>query len=100
MISKSREVGVHIPSLLEKLENEVDKWWFGQMIGAIDLLLCTYLIPLRISVVDVVWHLSGERILMSSRGGWIDESALIKNFNPLSVQKLVRPVLLGSKPTN
>ena len=26
MISKSREVGVHIPSLLEKVGNEVDKW--------------------------------------------------------------------------
>jgi hypothetical protein len=63
-----------------------------------------------------------ERILMSFRWGWIDKSALIKNFNSLSVQKPVRPVyktsltnfqnqsdrfpkpvtpvLLGSKPTN
>jgi hypothetical protein len=33
-----------------------------------------------------------KRILMSSRGSWIDESALIKNFNPLLVQKPVIPV--------
>jgi hypothetical protein len=26
MISKSKEVGVQIPSLLEKVHNEVDKW--------------------------------------------------------------------------
>jgi hypothetical protein len=44
MISKSREVGVHIPSLLEKVRNEVDKSWFSQTTGATDLFSCTYLI--------------------------------------------------------
>jgi hypothetical protein len=33
MISKSREVGVHIPSLLEKVGNEVDKWCFSHTTG-------------------------------------------------------------------
>jgi hypothetical protein len=41
---------------------------------------------------------------MSSRGGSIDESALIRNFNPLLEPKPVRPVskpiLLHRKTTN
>jgi hypothetical protein len=38
MISKSREVGVHIPSLLEKVQNEVDKCWFDQTTRVTELL--------------------------------------------------------------
>jgi hypothetical protein len=64
MISKCREVGVHIPSLLEKMWNEVDTWWFGQTTGAVALVHLPH--PLLISVVDVVRNLGGRSQLCVS----------------------------------
>jgi hypothetical protein len=66
MIFESIEVGVHVPSLLEKVGKEVDKWWFGQTTGATELALMHLPHLSSSSVVGVVWHLGGRSQLCVS----------------------------------
>jgi hypothetical protein len=60
MIPKVERWRVHIPSLLKKVGNEVDQWWFGQTMSSTGLLQITYLVPYHISVVDVSDTLAGD----------------------------------------
>jgi hypothetical protein len=66
MISKGREVGVRIASLLEKVGNEVDKWWFGQTTRATKLSLMHLPHLSSSSVVGVVRHYGGRSQLCVS----------------------------------